>query len=125
MVYVGSKAFWPLAAMSLLCACAATPAVAPTANVQSILENSTPAHGSIVRARVSQLELRFSPPARLDEVTVSGSDGLQMPMMVTAVGEGSYYSLPLPDLAPGAYTVEWKATSAGTSHQGSIRFHVR
>jgi methionine-rich copper-binding protein CopC len=111
--------------MLSLGACAAAHPVAPAAAAQSILQGSTPASGATVRGPVSQLELRFSPPARLGEVTVTGDDGMTMPIMVTAVGEVPRYSIPLPDLGPGTYTVAWEATAAGATHRGSFRFAVR
>jgi len=77
-----------------------------------------------VAAPVNQLVLRFSPPARLAEVAVTGPDGM-MPMMITPVEEASSYELPLPDLDPGSYTVEWRATAAGNKYQGSFNFTVR
>ena len=120
-----SNALAVLAPMTLLLACADAPTIAPDAADPSILRSSTPANGSTVRGPLNLLELRFSPPARLGEVTVTGGDGTTMPMMVTAVGEAPYYSLPLASLAPDTYTVAWKATAAGERHQGTIRFTVR
>ena len=111
--------------MALLGACAAAPPAEPAAAAQSILQGSTPADGATVEGPVDSLELRFSPPARLGELTVTGSDGLTMPMMVTAAGEVSSYSIPVSDLGPGAYMVQWRASAGGTSHQGTIRFTVR
>lgn len=90
----------------------------------SILAGSTPASGSTVGAPVNQLKLRFSPPARLAEVTVTGPDGT-MPMMVTAVGEVADYSLPLDELNAGKYTVDWRAIVGAQSHKGSFSFTVR
>lgn len=125
----GLRALAAFAATILACACAAAPPAAPTATqspaAQSILRSSSPAAGSTVDGPIDQLRLRFSPPARLEELTVTGSDGLQMPMMITAVGEVADYSLPLPDLGPGAYTVQWRASAAGAAHRGSFRFTVR
>ena len=89
----------------------------------SILAWSTPAAGSTVGAPVNELVLHFEPPARLSEVTVAGPEGA-MPMMGTAVGEVSHYSLPLPELGPGAYTVAWRATRQGQPFQGSFGFTV-
>jgi methionine-rich copper-binding protein CopC len=120
-----SKALPAMTALSLLGACAAAPPAAPAATAKSILQSSTPAGGSTVQDPVDSLELRFSPPARLTELTVTGSDGLTMPMMVTAVGEVARYSIPLSGLGPGSYTVDWQATVAGTPHRGSFRFTVR
>lgn len=119
-----SKALSALAALALLGGCAAAPPAAPAVTSQSILQSSAPADGATVRGPVNSLELRFSPPARLHELTVTGSDGLTMPVMVTAVGEVAYYSIPLSGLGPGAFSVEWRASSAGTEHRGTIRFTV-
>ena len=125
MAILRSRALSALFAMALLGACAEIPPAAPAAVAQSILQGSTPADGSTVAGPVDSLELRFSPPARLLELTVTGSDGLSMPMMVTAVGEVARYSLPLSGLEAGAYTVNWRAAAGGTSHSGRFRFTVR
>ena len=90
----------------------------------SILEMSIPAAGSTVQGPVDELILHFNPPARLDEVTVTGPEGA-MPMMVTSVGEVQDYSLPLPALGAGAYSVAWRATAQGHAYQGSFAFTVR
>src|SRR5688572_9349797 len=107
MAHRRSKALSVFAAMGLLGACAAAPPAPPTVASQSILQSSTPADGATVQGPVDSLELRFSPPARLGEMTVTGSDGLTMPMMVTAVGEVPRYSISLSGLGPGTYTVNW------------------
>jgi methionine-rich copper-binding protein CopC len=91
---------------------------------ESILAWSKPASGSTVTAPVNELIFHFSPPARLGEVTVTGAQGA-MPMMVTAVGEGEHYSLPLPGLDAGRYTVNWKASARGVDYKGSFGFEVR
>ena len=113
---------------ALLCGCAvqhsATPSpVAPQAE-QSILISSNPAAGSTKRSPIEALQLHFDPPARLDEVTIGGPDGV-MPTMVHAVGEVSDYSIPLSGLGPGGYTVNWRATAHGHEHRGSFSFTVR
>ena len=117
-----------LAGISVLGACAvpaAAPVAAPVGSQQSILQSSTPGDGSIVRGPVNALVLRFSPPARLGEVTLTGSDGQTMPMMVTAIGEVPAYTIPVSGLGPGVYTVQWRASVAGTAHSGNFRFTVR
>jgi len=113
---------------ALVSACAArsSPASAP-AGAQapaSILIGSTPAAGSTVEAPVDELKLRFDPPARLEELTVTGPNGI-MPMMVDAVGKVSDYSLPLSGLEAGSYTVDWRASTGGSGHRGSFTFTVR
>lgn len=125
MTWARSRALAVLVPLTVLSACAAPAAPDTGAATSSILESASPSGGSTVRGPVDQLALRFSSPARLVEVTVTGADGVQTPMMVTAVGEVAAYSLPLPDLGPGAYTVGWRATAAGQVYQGSFRFTVR
>ena len=127
---------WRPAAASLAlllgAACAANsgdaPAPATNAGTEqpataSILAASKPAAGSTVRAPVDELVLHFTPPARLEEVTVTGPAGA-MPMMVSAVGEVEHYSLPLSGLGPGRYEVAWRASRGGAQHRGSFGFAV-
>ena len=73
---------------------------------------------------VAKIELWFNPRARLVELVVTGADGLTMPIMVTAVGEVGYYSIPASVLHEGSYTVSWRATAAGQSYAGSFQFVV-
>ncbi len=89
-----------------------------------ILAWSKPAAESISNAPVSELILHFTAPVRLLEVTVTGPDGT-MPMMVSAVGEVEHYSLPLSDLGPGRYVVEWRGSAGTVQHSGSFRFEVK
>ena len=125
MARFGLNALSAFAAIALLNGCAATPPVEPVAAEQSILQSSTPADGSTVAGPVTEIKLRFLRPARLDELKVTGGDGMTMPMMVTAAGEVPSYSIPVSDLETGAYSVQWRATAGGMPHQGTIRFIVR
>ena len=84
---------------------------------------SAPAADSTVNAPVEELVLRFSTPASLNEVTISGPNG-QQPMMIHPAGEVADYSLPLAGLGPGSYTVNWRATARGSTYQGSFSFRV-
>lgn len=95
----------------------------PTA-ATPLLASSVPGNGETVRAPLNRLELHFSPPARLMEVTLSGPGGL-MPMMVTPVGETAHYSLPVSGLGPGSYTVDWRALAGSREQRGSFAFTVR
>ncbi len=115
-----------IAASLALAGTAACAARQPSAPVQersaSILAGSSPAAGSTVRAPTS-LKLHFDPPARLDEVKITGPGGT-MPMMVDSVGEVADYDLPLTDLEAGSYSVEWQATADSRHYSGSFRFTV-
>ena len=91
----------------------------------SLLESSTPANGARLAASPDNLVLNFSVPVRLHEVTVHGSDGQTVPMMITAAGLVRSYSIPLPELEPGSYRVQWRATDeAGGAREGMFNFVI-
>jgi methionine-rich copper-binding protein CopC len=102
----------------------ASPSAAAAPAQGSILVGSAPAAGGTVSAPVNSLELHFKPPARLEEIILRGPDGV-MPTMVNAIGEVPNYSIPLSDLEPGSYTVNWRASAQGQEHRGSFAFIVR
>lgn len=114
-----------LAPAALVLACAAPPGAVPDAPGRGLRVMSTPADGATVRSPVDELRLRFNPPARLIELTVTGSDGLTSPMMITAVDDAADYVLPLPGLGAGSYRVAWRATVAGRAQAGAFGFTVR
>jgi methionine-rich copper-binding protein CopC len=87
----------------------------------SILVRSVPAAGSTLSGPVNQLDLDFSPPARLHELTVTGPDGT-MPTMITPAAEQAHYSVPLSGLERGKYSVNWRATVAQQEHKGRFSF---
>ena len=90
----------------------------------TLLVRSVPAEGAIVRAPQT-LSLTFRAPVRLAEVAIAGPSG-EMPMMVTAAGEQTSYSIPLPDLEPGHHDVRWRALARGeVSYEGRLSFTVR
>ena len=115
-----------IAGGALLGQCAAQPlrTVTLAAQQASILVRSRPAAGATVSGPVDVLMFRFSSPARLEDVTLDGPDGL-MPMMVHSVGESTDYSIPLSRLRAGAYRVNWKATTQAKAYQGSFGFTVK
>ena len=90
----------------------------------AMLVRSLPAEGARVAAPTS-LSLTFREPVRLVEVVVVGPAG-EMPMMITAAGEQTSYSVPLPDLEPGRHEVRWRVVAdGGASHEGRLSFTVR
>lgn len=93
------------------------------ASATSLLERSIPADGARLLASPENLVLNFRTPVRLQEVTVLGADGQSVPMMITAAGLSRSFSIPMPDLEPGSYTVRWRAADeTGGSHEGSLGF---
>ncbi len=113
---------------ALLASCAPQPAAVPadsqSAQARSILVASTPAAGSTVAAPVNELVLRFSPPAALNEVTITGPEGT-IPTMIAPAGETDHYTIPLSGLGPGSYTVRWRASASGRQYEGSFGFSAR
>ena len=117
----------------LLSVLAVLPACAPVAQNGSaetteakssaMLVDSVPAEGASVRAPQS-LSLTFREPVRLVELIVAGPAG-EMPMMVTAAGEQTSYSIPLPELEAGHHEVRWRALSGGGPHEGRLSFTIR
>lgn len=85
---------------------------------------TTPAAGSTVAGPVNQLDFDFGRPVQLAEVTLSGPDGL-MPMMLSPAGVQTHYSVPLPGLTAGAYSVQWRAVLDGAPKTGSFAFTVK
>jgi methionine-rich copper-binding protein CopC len=120
------KLFLPL--MAVLAACAPVAQngshEATAATGAAMLVRSAPAEGAVVRAPQS-LSLTFREPVRLVELIVAGPAG-EMPMMITAAGEQTSYSIPLPELEPGRHEVRWRAVGpGGASHEGRLSFTVR
>lgn len=93
-----------------------------TASLQIV--SSNPRSGATVDGPVDELRLRFSKPARLLEVTISGPEG-DIPTMVDSVEETYEYSIPLPNLGTGKYEVRWRASAAGVESSGRLIFSVR
>jgi len=91
----------------------------------SLLEASIPADGARLTASPENLVLSFRTPVRLQEVTVLGSDGQTVPMMITAAGLSRSFSIPMPDLGPGSYSVRWRALDErGSSQEGNLGFVI-
>lgn len=115
---------WKIAHIHWSSAASRRQSASPAAIATPLLVSSLPSNGEVVRAPLNRLEMHFSPPARLMEVTLSGPGGL-MPMMVTPVGESAHYSLPVAGLGPGAYTVDWRAMAGSREDKGTFAFTVR
>lgn len=107
--------------IAAVCGCASPPAQSSQDSATLILASSSPAAGSTVTGPVPSLRLTFNPPARLREVNVNGPGGA-MPMMIEAAGEVADYDLPLPDLRPGSYSVEWRASVGERDYSGTFGF---
>jgi copper resistance protein C len=112
-------------AASLVLVCAATDAVA-----HAQLEKAAPPVGGTV-AGPSEIRLTFSEGVepRFSGVTLAAPGGANVPLGQPKV-EGSdprVLIVPITNaLAPGAYTVHWRAVSVDTHHtQGTFQFTVK
>ncbi|MGH6658191.1 MAG: copper resistance CopC family protein [Sphingomicrobium sp.] len=85
---------------------------------------TTPAAGSSVQGPLNQVTLDFSAPVALTEVLITGPDGI-MPMMLSPAGVQARYSVPVPGLQEGRYTLAWKATLDGQPKSGSFAFTIK
>ena len=95
------------------------------AQEQMMLQASNPADGAVLDAPPSQLELTFMHPVQLNLVTVSTLTGESIPMAMEPTGEATTeYTVPLPELQPDDYTVQWQATGDGHTMSGTIDFTV-
>jgi copper resistance protein C len=114
-----------LAFAGVLAACTAIQGneAGDTAMAETPLARSVPADGATVRAPQT-LSLTFREPVRLAEVTITGPSG-EMPMMVTAAGEQTSYTLPLVDLEAGTHELRWRALRRdGAPIEGRLSFTV-
>jgi methionine-rich copper-binding protein CopC len=95
------------------------------AQEQTMLQASSPADGAALDAPPQQLELTFMHPVQLDLVTVSTLAGETIPVAVERTGEATTeYTVPLPELQPDDYTVQWQAVGDGHTMSGTIQFTV-
>ncbi len=103
--------------------------VASAAFAHAQLERATPAVGSTV-AGASEIKLEFSEGVepKFTSVTLTSASGAALALGKPSV-EGDAKVLVVKivaPLAPGEYTVNWKAVSVDTHHtQGSFNFTVK
>lgn len=102
--------------------------LAPNVRADAALEASNPRDGDTVPAPLSQIDLTFSGPAKLDENATRLLDGAgtDVPYAAVASGDGRTWSLqPTSDLSGGPHGVIWEAKSAdGHTVKGVLRFDV-
>ncbi len=95
------------------------------AQEHTMLHASNPADGAVLDAAPRQLELTFMHPVQLNRVVVTTLVGESIPVAVEPAGEATTeYTVPLPELQPDDYTVQWQATGDGHTMSGTIDFTV-
>lgn len=96
------------------------------AQAHATLQSAVPANNSVVTAPPTEIKLNFAKPARLTAVTVQ-KEGDKEARSLDALPKEAAASLTVPvqPLAPGKYTVNWRAMS-GDNHvmSGVLRFTV-
>jgi len=103
---------------------------AAAAHAHAILDQADPKVGSVVRTAPAEVRLRFSEalePA-FSTVQVLGEDGKRVEVGRPQVNGAAHdvLTLALPQLAPGAYVVRWRAVSVDTHvTEGRYVFTVR
>lgn len=89
------------------------------------LESSTPADGSTLKAPPAALEMKFSEPARLTALWIQRDQETRRAMKSLPASTDRTLRLALPTLAPGVYSVTWRALSAdGHITSGALHFTI-
>jgi methionine-rich copper-binding protein CopC len=100
----------------------------PAALAHAMLTRSAPAAGAVVSAAPKSLELEFDHPARITQITVvdAAHAGREIPVELDRTApSATRFALPLAELAPGKYTVAWRALAAdGHAMSGHFEFTV-
>jgi copper resistance protein C len=90
------------------------------------LQSSTPADNAQLKDAPKTLSLNFSEAARLARLKLT-LDGKEIPISLDKDAKpGQSFTLTLPALAPGSYTVEWAAVAADDGHvtKGTFKFSI-
>jgi copper resistance protein C len=90
------------------------------------LQSSTPTNNAQLTEPPKTLLLNFSEAAQLAVLKLIG-DGKEIPIVLArAAKPGPTYTLTLPALTPGAYTVQWTAVAADDGHvtKGTFKFSI-
>jgi methionine-rich copper-binding protein CopC len=110
-----------LLAFAVCCLVAAGPCMA-----HAKLQSSSPADNAHLTAAPKALTLNFSEAAQLAVLKLV-RDGTEVPVPLDKSAKASQtFTLTLPALAPGNYTVQWSAVAADDGHvtKGSFIFSI-
>jgi copper resistance protein C len=90
------------------------------------LQSSTTADNAQLTQAPKTLTLNFSEAAQLARLVVVG-DGKEISIPIDKTAKASQsFTLPLPGLVPGKYTVQWTAVAADDGHvtKGTFSFSI-
>ena len=99
---------------------------AATCLAHARLQSSTPADNAQLAAAPKTLLLNFSEAAQLAVLKLV-NDGKEIPIALDKSAKPAQsFTLTLPALAPGSYTVEWTALAADDGHvtKGKFKFSI-
>lgn len=95
------------------------------AHAHARLESSTPADGSTLNAVPAALEMRFSEPARLTALWIQRAEEPRQALKSLPTSTDKTLRVVLPSLAPGPYSITWRALSAdGHVASGTLHFTI-
>jgi methionine-rich copper-binding protein CopC len=107
---------------SLLCGLALL-IVGVAASAHAHLQKSSPADNSMITASPSNLVLNFSEAARLTVLSIQKGSEPKQDLKPLPAAVAQQVTVPLPQLAPGTYTVSWRAVSDdGHVMPGTLHF---
>ena len=98
---------------------------ATSALAHTVLSGSVPAQDTVVAASPEQLVLTFSTDVQITALTLSDAASVSYDLGALPTTAQQEFSIPVPSLAPGYYTVAWRAVGADTHVvSGEINFSV-
>lgn len=99
--------------------------LATSAFGHTVLSSSVPAQDTVVAAAPEQLVLTFSTDVRITALTLTDANSARYDLGALPTTAQREFSIPVPALASGYYTVAWRAVGADTHVvSGEINFAV-
>jgi methionine-rich copper-binding protein CopC len=96
---------------------------AVAASAHAHLQKSSPADNSVINASPTQLVLNFSEAARLTALSIQKDKEPERKLQPPSTAAAQQISVPLPQLAPGTYSVSWHVLSDdGHVMSGTLHF---
>ena len=99
--------------------------LASVAIAHTQLSSSVPAQDTVVAAAPEELVLTFSTDVRITALTLTDAAAVSYDLGALPTSAQQEFSIPVPALAAGYYTVVWRAVGADTHVvSGEIHFSV-
>jgi copper resistance protein C len=97
-------------------------AIAGLARADAHLISSVPADNSVFAHAPSQISLNFSGPIRITALSLQREHDKPTPIEVSAKAPANELDIPVTQLGPGAYTLNWRGIGAD-NHEASGTVH--